>query len=139
MLLAFTFDLYGLLAFDLSLEFLSLSVAGVIVAILGRPLLGVFLLAETLVVVALGGEELLEVGLAVDHALHGRVVAQGHDHATVAALEACLVEHLLSLLLLDHCLLCCVDGLVTDGTLLGVQGCPAELRGNAGRGILLLL
>jgi hypothetical protein len=41
------------------------------------PVLGVLILAKALIVVTLSGEELLEVGLAIENSLHGRVISEG--------------------------------------------------------------
>jgi hypothetical protein len=43
---------------------------------LGSPALGVLILAKAFIVVTLGSEELLEVGLAIENTLHGGVVSE---------------------------------------------------------------
>lgn len=93
------------------------------------PLSSGLLFPETLIVVALGSKQLLEVRLAVHHTLHGSVVSEGHDHIAVAALQARLVEHLLALFLLNDGLLGGIDGLVAHMALLSVQGGPAKPGG----------
>lgn len=96
---------------------------------MGLPLGGDLLLAESLIIVALLCKELLEVRLAVDNALHGSIVAKGDNDIAVGTLEACLVEDLLALLLLNHSLLSGIHCLVASMALLSVQGGLLEFRG----------
>lgn len=85
--------------------------------------------AKTLVVVTLSSKELFEVGLAVHNSLHGCIVSEGNDYTAVATLETGLVEHLLTLLLLNYGLLGGIDSLVAHMALLSVQCGLTEPRG----------
>jgi hypothetical protein len=93
------------------------------------PLSRGLLFSEALIIVTLGGKQLLEVRLAIHHPLHGCIISEGNDHTTVAALEAGLVEHLLALLLFNDGLLSGIDSLVAYMALLSVQGSLTEPGG----------
>lgn len=82
-----------------------------------RPVLGVLILAKALIIVALGGEKLFEVGLAIENTLHGSVVSKSEVAFAVRALQTSLVESLLILFVFHHDFLCKIHCLVANGTL----------------------
>lgn len=82
------------------------------------PVLRVLILTKALVVVTLGGKELLEVGLAIENPLHGSIVTKGEGTFAVRAFQAGLVESLPVFFILHHDFLCKINSLVADWTLL---------------------
>ena len=87
------------------------------------PALGELLDAEPLVVVALGGEELLEVGLAVEAALERGEVAQLEAPVAVAASEALGVVDLV----VGHQLLGEVNHSAAHAAVVGLARTPPPL------------
>jgi hypothetical protein len=75
------------------------------------------ILAKALIVVTLGGKELLEMRLAIENTLHGSVVSKGECTFAVRALQTTLVESLLVFFVFHHYFLSDIHCLVAHCTL----------------------